>query len=71
LHGDAVAPETFVQHLDRISLFALVSSTLLLVVAGWQIPADPDALASVCRSRPQGAAATPVPARPGTRRAAP
>jgi hypothetical protein len=78
LHGDGVAPENFVERLDRISLFALVSSTLLLVVTAWQIPAYPDGLAPVCRSRPDdaarttaSAATTPKAAPAGTRSATP
>ncbi len=66
------------ERLDRISLFALASSMLLLVVAGWRIPAYPDALASVCRTRPAGNAATtpaaapmPGPARASTTRPTP
>ena len=62
MHGDGVATEGPLLRLDLISLFALVSSTLVLVVAGWEIPDSSDELASVCRSRPASVTGTTSPA---------
>lgn len=74
-HGDGVALEAFVARIDRIPLLLLVSSVLLMAGMGLQIPVEPAGLASICRSRPAGAAArllpapaTPDPAHPKTTR---
>ena len=42
---------------DRISLISLLSSILLLAGMALELPAEPIAFASICRSREDGAAA--------------
>ena len=61
------------ERVDRISLIFIAPSILLLVGTALEIPARPVEYASICRSRPDGSAASSlsitvatVPTRPGT-----